>query len=235
MKLQTERDYEFLENSRLGRVRFLGTSASMTIALQYVFVVLALPLALIIKSIFLPQYAYMFLVGSYFLCSKYLRIKIIIRRLHDFNASGWWSLLSLIPYIHKAFWLFLIIKRGSNKENKFGATESKLKSFDYIFALIELFFHTAFSYYFFTQIFLLHIPDGQDIYSYQRDIAQEIEYGERFDNAVKYVEELIYEYTTYGERGIAKIVVVILGLRALSRYFMKKDIDSENERTDRLD
>ena len=37
---------------------------------------------------------------------------ITIRRLHDFNASGWWCLLGLIPFVNIIFGLVLFFKKG---------------------------------------------------------------------------------------------------------------------------
>ena len=36
------------------------------------------------------------------------QFSITIRRLHDFNASGWWCLLGLIPFVNIWFGLLLI-------------------------------------------------------------------------------------------------------------------------------
>ncbi len=44
-----------------------------------------------------------------------------MRRLHDLNQSGWWALLSLVPYINYAFLLYLAIVEGSEEYNQYGA------------------------------------------------------------------------------------------------------------------
>lgn len=43
-----------------------------------------------------------------------------IRRLHDFNASGWWSLLFLLPVANMFFGLVLLLRRGTEGRNDFG-------------------------------------------------------------------------------------------------------------------
>ena len=43
-----------------------------------------------------------------------------MRRLHDFEASGWWSVLLFVPFINFIFGLFLAIKAGSEGPNRFG-------------------------------------------------------------------------------------------------------------------
>lgn len=42
-----------------------------------------------------------------------------IRRLHDFDASGWWSLLFLVPLVNVIFGLALVFKAGSDGPNRF--------------------------------------------------------------------------------------------------------------------
>lgn len=43
-----------------------------------------------------------------------------IRRLHDFNTSGWWSLLFLLPIVNLIFGLVLLLRRGDEGSNDFG-------------------------------------------------------------------------------------------------------------------
>lgn len=44
-----------------------------------------------------------------------------IRRLHDFDASGWWSLLLIVPFVNAIFALVLVFKRGNDGANRFAA------------------------------------------------------------------------------------------------------------------
>ena len=46
---------------------------------------------------------------------------IIIRRLHDLNKSGWWSLIALIPYVNVIFGLYLLFAPGTKGDNRYGA------------------------------------------------------------------------------------------------------------------
>ena len=46
---------------------------------------------------------------------------IAIRRLHDLNKSGWWLLVSFIPYINIVFCLYILFAPGTPGENKYGA------------------------------------------------------------------------------------------------------------------
>jgi uncharacterized membrane protein YhaH (DUF805 family) len=43
-----------------------------------------------------------------------------VRRCHDFNASGWWNLLLLVPVANLAYLLFLWLKPGDAGANAFG-------------------------------------------------------------------------------------------------------------------
>ena len=42
------------------------------------------------------------------------------RRLHDFNKSGWWSILTLVPFLNVILALVLIFKKGQTGENHYG-------------------------------------------------------------------------------------------------------------------
>ena len=43
-----------------------------------------------------------------------------IRRCHDFNASGWWILLILVPIANFVLALVLLFKRGTDGANNHG-------------------------------------------------------------------------------------------------------------------
>ena len=47
-------------------------------------------------------------------------IAVQVRRLHDQNMSGWWILLSLIPYLGGLIMLVLMLIPGNNGANRFG-------------------------------------------------------------------------------------------------------------------
>ncbi len=42
-----------------------------------------------------------------------------IRRLHDFDASGWWALLTIVPLVNGIFALVLLLRRGTEGANRF--------------------------------------------------------------------------------------------------------------------
>ena len=47
-------------------------------------------------------------------------IAIAVRRLHDTGKSGWWYLLSLIPYIGPFILFILLVLDSSEEENQWG-------------------------------------------------------------------------------------------------------------------
>lgn len=49
----------------------------------------------------------------------YFAFVITIRRLHDINASGWWSLLSFVPMINLFFSVYLLVKKGHPTSNMY--------------------------------------------------------------------------------------------------------------------
>lgn len=56
-------------------------------------------------------YAFLFLIPS---------LSVTVRRLHDVELSGWWSLVTFIPFGALAL-LFALVKKGDLEENKYGS------------------------------------------------------------------------------------------------------------------
>jgi uncharacterized membrane protein YhaH (DUF805 family) len=54
------------------------------------------------------------------LISLVMAVLFMIRRLHDIDASGWFSLLVLVPLVNVFLILFLLLKRGTVGANRFG-------------------------------------------------------------------------------------------------------------------
>lgn len=49
----------------------------------------------------------------------------VIKRLHDLDKSGWWSLLILIPKLNFAFTIYLLFAKGTEGANRFGEAPTK--------------------------------------------------------------------------------------------------------------
>lgn len=60
-------------------------------------------------------------VGMLFLVFVYFTVVITIRRLHDLNRSGWFSVLMFVPVINLFFMLYVMLIRGMLGANRFGA------------------------------------------------------------------------------------------------------------------
>ncbi|HHL18735.1 MAG TPA: DUF805 domain-containing protein [Thiothrix sp.] len=61
-----------------------------------------------------------FVVIAIMLISFVITIIFFVRRLHDINMSGWWSLLSIIPLVNIIFGIFVLVKKGTEGANNFG-------------------------------------------------------------------------------------------------------------------
>ena len=61
------------------------------------------------------------------LASFVVAIIFFIRRLHDINMSGWWSLLSIIPVVDLIFGIFVLVKKGTEGNNNFGPSRTTPK------------------------------------------------------------------------------------------------------------
>ena len=63
-------------------------------------------------------------------------ILLTIKRLHDFNCSGWLSLLLLIPIIGQILGFFITFIPGTKGDNRFGPAPDKARKVEYIMALL---------------------------------------------------------------------------------------------------
>ena len=46
---------------------------------------------------------------------------LTIRRLHDIGRAGWWSLVSFVPFLNLILAVILLLKKGDEGENSYGA------------------------------------------------------------------------------------------------------------------
>lgn len=46
-----------------------------------------------------------------------------IRRLHDFDANGWWYLLAFVPIVNVVMGLVLLFRPGTQGANRYGVRE----------------------------------------------------------------------------------------------------------------
>ncbi len=123
---------------RLGRIRYLGYSFLFSTG-----ALLAIGIATWIASWLPPSasqvflgFAWVFITGLWI----YLIVVLTIKRCHDFDASGWLSLLLLAPFGIFVFWLL----PGTDGVNRYGrdlppnTLAEKLLAFTAIISLVAL-------------------------------------------------------------------------------------------------
>ncbi len=113
--LQIAKESRFFDAiQRIGRLRYLAYNIGVDL------------LALIPIAIgFALVGAHIYWLGIILLALSYIFLVVMnilfdIRRLHDFNSSGWWTLLVLVPFVNFIFALVLIFAPGTVGENRFG-------------------------------------------------------------------------------------------------------------------
>lgn len=104
----------FSTTGRLGRVRYL--TFSMGYMLIFYLVIAVLFGVLAASGMMQNQTAVLVVTGIAYVLIIGFGFTLSIRRAHDFNKSGWWSLLSLVPLVNL---LFLFVP-GTDGENSYG-------------------------------------------------------------------------------------------------------------------
>lgn len=96
---------------RLGRVRYIGYSVGLSLLLA-VFMGLAtgLSAALGVAAISVA------VTGLGYLAMVVVQVMLTVQRCHDFNTSGWLSILGIIPLVNLIFWII----PGTDGPNRFG-------------------------------------------------------------------------------------------------------------------
>lgn len=74
------------------------------------------------------------LMAAIALVCVFFEVGLIVRRLHDFNKSGLYFLAILIPYVNIVFVIYLMFKKGSPAENRFGQPVAPRNIFKALFA-----------------------------------------------------------------------------------------------------
>lgn len=97
---------------RLGRLRYLGYSIGYTLLIYLVFGILGA----ISAGLGLPKPVLLGVLGVAYVLVIVLGIMLTIQRAHDFNTTGWITLLAFVPLLNL---MFLFIP-GTDGENRFG-------------------------------------------------------------------------------------------------------------------
>lgn len=92
---------------------------------MFIVINMAIVMGLYAVSSFIP---FLFAIaGMYSLISYVPTISLAVRRLHDINLNGWFSLVIIIPFWGFLFGIFLgVIK--SKPENKYGPNPTEVKN-----------------------------------------------------------------------------------------------------------
>ena len=111
----------FSAHGRIGRLRYFGYSVATGMLIN-ILVAMVLPFQKTLESsgndILLVVLAVALLVVV--VLGLVIYIFLMVQRLHDFNARGWWSLLTLVPLANLVLALALLIMPGTQGENRFG-------------------------------------------------------------------------------------------------------------------
>ncbi|MEB4799773.1 DUF805 domain-containing protein [Acinetobacter soli] len=121
-------DHPFSTRGRFNRLSYLGwygffnlLPIALLLLLHFGLGVIRLDLGTLYDhgfALWLDGSGWLLLAGT--LLFIYLHLLLIIRRLHDINHSGWWSLLFLLPVIQWILLLYLLIAPGSSGVNDYG-------------------------------------------------------------------------------------------------------------------
>ena len=94
-------------SGRIGRARYIVYSIMLSLAIMFVVGLGAAFLGPVGVALLVVGYIAMFV----------LQIMLTIQRSHDFNMSGWFALLALVPLVNMLFWFV----PGTDGPNRFGA------------------------------------------------------------------------------------------------------------------
>mgnify|MGYP001195497684 CR=1 FL=1 len=67
------------------------------------------------------------LYGIFVLLTFLPSLAVTVRRLHDINSSGWWLLISLVPYIGGLILLYWLLQKSDDGANYYGSLDGYIK------------------------------------------------------------------------------------------------------------
>jgi uncharacterized membrane protein YhaH (DUF805 family) len=118
----------FSASGRIGRVRYIAYSVGLPFLIMLVFGFVG---GFIGAAAHAPVVAAI-LMGIGYILTFTLMFMLTIQRSHDFDTTGWLSLVVLIPLVNLIFWFI----PGTDGENRFGAKTPPNSTLAVIFALI---------------------------------------------------------------------------------------------------
>ena len=111
------KEFYFSTQGRIGRREFFFRGF-MPLTLLSVFVLFISNGFMIAESQLLQNMTY--LVIALLITIGVSQVMISIKRFHDFNASGWWTILLFIPFANIIAMIVLFFKGSVNSENRYG-------------------------------------------------------------------------------------------------------------------
>jgi len=104
-------------SGRLGRMRYI----TYIISVYFLLVIMGSMSAVVLRAF--PDspkaIVIIFALGGLF-ASMLFVISVMKRRLNDFNASGWWTLLMVVPVANSILGLVMLFMPGTQSANRYG-------------------------------------------------------------------------------------------------------------------
>ena len=97
---------------------------------NFIFAILAMSLDSVFGTAFDNNF-YGFIYLAYLFITLLPGLSVSVRRLHDTNKSGWWTLILFIPFIGSLWLLIIMAGKGTDGENKYGPDPNGSITFDF--------------------------------------------------------------------------------------------------------
>lgn len=92
------------------------------------YVLLQFPNGIISFVLYVFEFVYVALLLSLLILYFVVTIAQEIKRLHDLNHSGWWSLARMIPLVYIIYFLWLLFIDGTVGQNRYGTDPKRRDS-----------------------------------------------------------------------------------------------------------
>lgn len=87
-------------------------------------ILLKLPMGLpfFVQEVILGWLFYLIIIALtlYVMCSFFVFLSLGVRRIHDIGLSGWWMLITLVPFIGGIVVFIFTLIKGNAGDNKYG-------------------------------------------------------------------------------------------------------------------
>lgn len=121
-------------SGRMGRVRYVVNGIGMYLLFSVCMGLISAALGRLAPQ--LVGTVFLLVAGVAYIALMVVMFLLMIQRCHDFDASGWLSLLMLVPLVNFIFALVLLLMPGSKGSNRFGAPTPPNTTFSVILACV---------------------------------------------------------------------------------------------------